>query len=288
MSPLLIFVGLAWALLAVGGVWWLRRTQLQSLSRGRLAEFGAEEAPAPPERAARLSPALRRHRWVALVAALLVGSLLQFVVGLPWMYSLALAVLAGLLAWQLEAMWALRQRRRIEQQLADAVDMLIAAVKAGATLPGAMESSLQHLRSPLYDEFDLMVGRIRLGDNPLEVFFDLTERVPLETFRLFAQTLAVNWSIGGRLAQTLPSIGWASRDRIELGRRMQAMTTQARLPVLSVVAVTYFLAALMWRNDPARMGDFLTSTVGSGLVVFAILMQGVGVVWISRLSQIRF
>ncbi|MEZ6066735.1 MAG: ATPase, T2SS/T4P/T4SS family [Planctomycetaceae bacterium] len=278
---LLMFAGV------VGIVWATHRANAQSVARDRLDEaLSREELDGPA--AASLNRALRRYRWAALVAAGAVGLLLWTMFAFPWPYSLAFGGLAGLLTWQAESVLSERRQRKIEQQLADSIDMMVSAVKSGASLSGALESALEHLSQPLRTEFDLLVGRIRYGDAPLDVFHDLTVRVPLETFRLFSQTLAVNWSIGGRLAQTLANIGRTIRDRIELTRRMQAMTTQARLSVISVVATTYFIAALIWRNDPERMGDFLQSTIGSGLTIFAILMQGLGVVWISKLSRPRF
>ena len=66
------------------------------------------------------------------------------------------------------------------------------------------------------------------------------------------------------------------------------MTTQARLSVVSIMLVTYFIAALMWRNDPDRMSQFLQSMVGQALVAAAIVLQAVGIIWISRLSRPRF
>ncbi|MFV0444251.1 MAG: type II secretion system F family protein [Planctomycetaceae bacterium] len=273
----------------VGGVavvWAMRRAGMQSVARNRLREALTDDE--PPRESTRITPAMRRYRWVSLLVAMWLGLTLWLGFGCPWLYAIAFGLLSGLLAWQVETVVSERRQRRIEQQLADAIDMMVSSVKSGASLLGSLESTLEHVPSPLNAELDLIVGRIRYGDSPLDVFHDLAERVPLETFRLFAQTLAVNWSIGGRLAQTLANIGRTIRDRIELTRRMQAMTTQARLSVISVVGVTYFIAALIWRNDPERMGEFLQSTIGSILTAVAILLQGVGTVWISSLSRPRF
>jgi tight adherence protein B len=188
----------------------------------------------------------------------------------------------------LEEWFFQRRLQKTERQLADSIDMMVAAVKAGAGLQSAMQSTLENTPSPWRQELEEVVGRIRYGDDPVEVLTDLSDRVPLETVRLFAQTLAVNWTVGGRLSQTLANVARTIRDRLELTRRMHAMTTQARLSVVSIIAVTYFIAALMWRNDPERMGGFLSSLVGQGLVATAMILQAVGIVWISRLSTPRF
>jgi len=269
-------------------LWLFRSAMLARLTRERL--WNAESGPADVDDhvPVDLKPAIRRYRWLAVLSGGFVSLGLHFLVGFPWIYSLALGCLTGLIAWQLEATFLAWQTRRLEQQLAEAIDMMIAAVKSGSSLPGALESALTILKDPLRREFDLLVGRVRLGDSPLDALAELEDRVPLETYRLFIQTLSVNWMIGGRLSQTLANVARTIRDRIELNRRLHAMTTQGRLSVISVMVITYFIAALMWRNDPDRMGGFLTSKIGQGIVAMALILQGIGIVWISRISQARF
>ncbi len=178
--------------------------------------------------------------------------------------------------------------QKLEQQLADAIDMMVAAVKSGAGLQAALDSSVNQAKKPWRIEAEQLTRAIRYGEDPLNAFGDLSERLPLESILLFSQTLAVNWRVGGRLAITLANVGRTVRDRIELSRRMNAMTTQARLSVVSVIMVTYFIGALIWRNDPERMTGFLMSTVGQALVSIGMLLQAVGIVWISWMSKPRF
>lgn len=230
----------------------------------------------------------RRFRWLVLLCSLIFWGIMVAGVGLPWSYGSAFTVLFMLIMWQVEDWWFQYRLRKTEQQLAASIDMMVSAVKSGVSLQAAMESAMRYSRAPWKQELQEVVGRIRYGDNPIEVLNDLSQRIPLETVRLFAQTLAVNWSAGGRLSQTLANVGRTIRDRMELTQRMHAMTTQARLSIISVIGVTYFIAAMMWRNDPERMSDFLQSLVGQGMVTTAIVLQAVGIVWISWLSRPHF
>ncbi|MEM9826478.1 MAG: type II secretion system F family protein [Planctomycetota bacterium] len=231
---------------------------------------------------------IRRYLWVAALVAVAVGLLLRFVLDWPIGLALAAAVVVALLGWQVDSMWYNRRVFRLETQLADTIDMMVAAVKAGSSLQSSLESAAVSTRKPLKPELEEVIGRIRYGDDPSEVLVELEERLPLETVRLFSNTLAVNWQVGGRLAQTLANVGRTIRDRIELTRRMHTMSAQARFSVMSILAVTYFLAALVWRNDPSRMRGFLLTTVGQGAVIAAVILQGLGIVWIASLSRIKF
>jgi tight adherence protein B len=232
--------------------------------------------------------ALRRFRFVPWLLAAVLGFSLWYVMAWPIGFAIAIAVVAGLLGWQLEDWWHGKRTDLLENQLADAIDLMVAAVKAGSGLQAALESASGNARRPLKPQLDEVIGRIRLGDDPIESLMGLSDRVPLETFRLFTTALAVNWQVGGRLAQTLANVSRTIRDRIELTRRMNSMSTQARFSVASVLGVTYFLGALIWRNDPQRMQGFLASNFGQYATIAAVILQGLGVVWVARLSKIKF
>ena len=133
-----------------------------------------------------------------------------------------------------------------------------------------------------------VAGRIRLGDDAAEVFRSLAERVPLETFLLFSSALSVHWEVGGKLTSTLTTVGRTIRDRIEVARRIRSNTAQSQFSTLAVIALTYFVAAIVWRNDPERMGEFVRSTVGSWFVAGSVLLQAFGIVWMNWISKPKF
>ncbi|QDS91719.1 Bacterial type II secretion system protein F domain protein [Roseimaritima multifibrata] len=236
----------------------------------------------------RRSPVLMRYWWIGIPVALLIVGLVWFLLSIPWPYLLAFFVMILLCAGQIDAIFVQMRVQKLEQQLADSIDMMVAAVKSGAGLQSALESSVKQARRPWLTEAEQLTQAVRYGDDPVDALGDLSERLPLESVLLFSQTLAVNWRVGGRLALTLANVGRTVRDRIELSRRMNAMTTQARLSVVSVIVVTYFIGALIWRNDPERMTGFLTSMVGQIMVSVGMMLQAVGTVWISWISKPRF
>lgn len=263
----------------------LRRLLAAGRSRERLRSLG-EEAGDEGENWSRWN-SWPRYRWLTPIAGLICGAVLASI-GWPWAYVGVFAFLAFVLAIQLEATWAERRERKVERQLSETLDMMIASVKAGASLTSALESARSAVGRPLQTELDILIGRIRLGDDPQDALLELADRLPLETVRLFAQALAVNWSIGGKLSDTLANVGQTVRDRAELTRRTQAMSTQARLSVVVIIGVTYFIAALMWRNDPPRFTEFLVSTVGQTAASVAVAAQAIGTLWVAKLSQPKF
>jgi Flp pilus assembly protein TadB len=165
---------------------------------------------------------------------------------------------------------------------------MVGAMRAGASVPASLDSALQETREPLKYELQGVLDRLRYGDEPRSVFRILAQRVPLETFRLLAATLSTHWDVGGSLAPTLASVGRTVRDRIEVSRRIRSLTMQSRVSTIAVLAATYFIAVVMWRNDPVRMQEFLSTSLGRSLVVAAMLLQAFGIVWAARIGKIKF
>jgi tight adherence protein B len=196
--------------------------------------------------------------------------------------------MVGFLGGLLDGMWLARQEALIEQQLSSAIDLMVGALYAGASVPSAVEIALRETKSPLAPQLEEVLGRLRYGDDPIAVFRGLAKRVPLDNFRLFATSLAVHWEVGGSLAPTLSTVGRTIRDRIEIARRIRSMTTQSRVSTMAVLGTTYFIGLLMWRNDPQRMAEFLTNSVGKALVSGALILEAVGIVWASHIGKVKF
>jgi tight adherence protein B len=229
-----------------------------------------------------------RHRYVPPVVAVAAALLLSLFVGLPLDVSAAAGALFGVMTHLAEEYQGEQQTALIESQLATAIYLMVGSLRAGASLLSAFESALEEVGAPLRPYFQEVAGRIRLGDDPRAAVSDLQVHVPLETFRLFATSLAIHWEVGGSLATTLSSVGRTVRDRIELARRVRAQSVEAHASVGVVLLITYVLGFLMWRTNPDRLNVFLGSSIGTMVVAGVIAMQAVGLIWMSRLNKTTF
>jgi tight adherence protein B len=217
-----------------------------------------------------------------------VALVLSFAVGLPLDVSAAAGALFGVMTHLAEEYHGEQQTSIIETQLATAIYLMVGSLRAGASLLSAFESALEEVGPPLRPYFQEVAGRIRLGDDPRAAVSDLQVHVPLETFRLFATSLAIHWEVGGSLATTLSTVGRTVRDRIELARRVRAQSVEAHASVGVVLLITYILGFLMWRTNPDRLNAFLGSSIGTMVVAGVIGMQAVGLIWMSRLNKTAF
>ncbi len=277
--------------LAAGALYLWFRERARRLSSDRLAALiGAaartEEQENPPQRTIRSFPP--RYRFASYSAGLVAAAALWLVAGLPLEVAGAAGILAGVLAHLIEDHIGDQKAALIEGQLASAIYLMVGSLRAGASLLAAFESALEEVGPPLRPYFQEVAGRIRLGDDPRTAVSDLQRYIPLETFRLFATSLAIHWEVGGSLATTLSTVGQTVRDRIELSRRVRAQGVESHASVGVVMAIAYVLAFLMWRTNPDRLDAFVRTGVGTALVAGVITLQAVGLVWMSRLTRSTF
>jgi Flp pilus assembly protein TadB len=284
MSEVLVGGGVALGAGVAAWYWWARR-RLHELSLDRLSEpFTGSEEEDFVETPAGLKPGFG---WVGPLLAVVVGLALHFVAGMSGAIaasiSLALLVISGLMVGKLVQ----RRSVQLEEQLTESLDLIVASLHAGSGVLDALDTAAQEVREPLRGHLRDLVGSIRLGDSPRAALEDLSERVPLESFRLFTFALAVHEETGGSLAPTLATVARSVRDRIDIKRRIRSEVTQAQGSVFGILLITYAIGFVTWRTDPARVEGFMGSDTGASLFAAAVMLQAVGIYWMRRLTHIR-
>ncbi|MGB0910718.1 MAG: type II secretion system F family protein [Nitrospirales bacterium] len=229
-----------------------------------------------------------RHRWVPLILSSGVLVLLILFADVPLPFSLAVCLLTGVVSYLIEGQFVKRQLEVIEQQLADSIDLIVGLLQSGMALPKSLEMAMHETGEPFKPFLKDIVGRIRLGDDPQTVIQQLAHQIPLETFQLFSSILSVQWWSGGSVANTLLNVSTVVRSRMELDRRIRTQSVESQLSVLSILLITYGLAFLMWHVNPEAMETFLSTSMGAYLGSMAIVAQTIGIVWITKLSEIKF
>ncbi len=235
----------------------------------------------------RVKPFAQRQYLIPILFAILVALILVFIASWPLNVSIGLAFAVCLMGLELDAWFYETRLTKIESQLADSIDLLVASLGAGSSLQASLVQAADYTENPLKSEFTELVARLRLGDSPVDAFSLLEKRVPTETFQLLATSLVVNWQVGGGLSETLSGVGKTVRDRLAISRQVRTLSTQGRLTTITVICVVWFMAAMMWQSDEGRFLAFVNSTEGSWLMTAVLLLQGIGIALVSKISRPR-
>jgi len=267
----------------------MHQVQLRALALDRFQTLDFVEPIAEqPTEGARQRPVIKRYLWLPWICGAIASVLVFWLVGLSAVISLTMGLIVALLLVIVEVWNAQRQAAKLEEQLAEAIDLMIGTLGAGAGLSTSMSVVIEELRDPLRSQFKELLGRINFGDDARLVFAQLAARIPLDTYLLFASALSVHWEVGGNLTPTLSAVGQTIRDRLEIARRIRSNATQSDISTIAILGLTYFIALVMWRNSPAQMEAFVTSPTGEFFVAGSMLLQAVGIVWMHWMSRPKF
>jgi tight adherence protein B len=108
------------------------------------------------------------------------------------------------------------RRRRFEEQLPEAVELLDRSLRGGDTLSGALAAVAQQMPDPLGSEFGVVVDEITYGRAPDAALARLERRVDLPDLRYLTLAVQIRSGADGNLAAALDGLAKAMRDQFRM------------------------------------------------------------------------
>ena len=163
-----------------------------------------------------------------------------FAAGFPVLTAFLLAALLVGGAWFLPPVELRRRRtarlRRIDRQLSDLVDFLVATVEAGVGFTSALHSAARRFEAPLGEELRLTVQEEMMGLGPEEALRNFLARCNTPMTRSFVRSILQAETLGVPIGQILRSLATELRKR-----RRQAAEEQAHKAPVKIVFPLAFL-----------------------------------------------
>jgi tight adherence protein B len=188
--------------------------------------------------------------------------------------------------------WLGRKTRKrmaaFEQQLPDAIDMLVSALKSGYSFHAATNFLGQELGEPLGPEFARMYDEQRLGIEARQALLNLQERVGTIDIRMFVTALLIQRETGGNLSEVLTNTGTVMRERVQVRGALETLTAEAKLSarLLALLPVAVFFALSL--ISPEFTGAFTASRVGQLMLLGAAVSVMVGYSIMMKIANIEY
>jgi len=201
--------------------------------------------------------------------------------------GLAIAVAAG--ACPAIYVFQKRQRRfdRIRSQLPDALDLMVAAIRAGHSLGSAMGMVAKEGSDPVRGEFRQCFDEQNFGLDLRTAMSNLIHRVPIHDMRIISAGILVQKDAGGNLAEILEKVGYLIREDFRLQRQVGVHTAQGRLTGYVLAALPVILGFAMYMLNPAQMSLLWTRPLGQKMLYGSIVSTVIGMYLIRRIVRIR-
>ena len=181
------------------------------------------------------------------------------------------------------------QRRRLNafnNQLSDALNLLVNGLRSGYSMLQAMEAVSEELPPPISVEFARVVQEVALGLSYEEALDNLVRRIRSDDLELMVTAINVQHEVGGNLAEILDTISYTIRERVRIQGEIKVLTGQTMLSGYIVgflpVAITLLLF-LMSRDYIMRM---FQTTCGWMMLATIVILVGSGFFAIQKIVHI--
>lgn len=147
--------------------------------------------------------------------------------GLPVRLLMGVAIgVGGVYTWV--NMKAKKRISLIEEQLPDAVELIVRSLRTGYPFSSAISIVSKEIKDPLATEFGVIADEATYGRDVGEALKHMAERLDIQDMRFLAVAVAIQQQSGGNLAEVLEGLAKVIRARFRLFRRVKAITAEAQ------------------------------------------------------------
>lgn len=116
----------------------------------------------------------------------------------------------------------------IEEQLPDAVELMVRSLKVGHPFASAVQIVAKEVKDPLGTEFGVIADESAYGRDVGEALKEMAELLDMQDMRFLAVAVTIQQQAGGNLAEILAGLAKVIRARFRLFRRVKAITAEAK------------------------------------------------------------
>lgn len=183
------------------------------------------------ERAQKAAIAFSPKQLIMIMAGLSVGAFMALTIGTetepPVRALLSVAIgVGGVFFWVTSK--ANKRMAMIEEQLPDAVELMVRSLKVGHPFGNAISIVSREVQDPLASEFGVIADESAYGRDVGEALKDMAERLDMQDLRFLAVAVTIQQQSGGNLAEILAGLAKVIRARFRLFRRVKAITAEAK------------------------------------------------------------
>ena len=230
---------------------------------------------------------VRSGEFVVLsVVAFVVGAVLGAALLRSWMLGLIVGAVCGMGPTIALRMALKRRTEKMREQLPDVLTVLASSLRAGHSFMQALDTVAREIPQPAATEFQRVVAEIRLGRPIEEALEALATRVGSADFKWAVLAVNIQREVGGNLAEILDNVADTLRERAMMRRQIKVLTAEGRLSAWVLVALPIGIAVYMFAVNPDYIGLLVTTKTGWYMSGTAVILLGLGVVWMRKIVDI--
>jgi tight adherence protein B len=231
---------------------------------------------------------LRTPEFVYIIAgAALLGCLI--VAAFTRSAPLILAGLAGgLLPYLFVGFKARKRVKAFENQLPDLLLTMAAGLKAGHSFRQALQSVVDEDQPPASKELKRVLTETRLGRPMDEALVEMAQRLGSKNFEFVITAVSIQRQVGGSLASLFDMVADTVRNRQQFAKKIKGLTAMGRASAYVLIALPFFVAALLTLLNPDYMRPLWHTGTGHKLIVLMFVMMTFGSLVLRKIVNFRY
>ncbi len=185
-------------------------------------------------------------------------------------------------------LWYLKRQRDIlfNIQLVDALVNISNSLRAGFSLPQALELVHREMANPMSQEIRLVCQELRLGLPVEEALENLYKRMPLADVDLVVTAIAIVRDVGGNLTEVFDNIAHTIRERQRIEGKIRALTAQGKSQAIVICAMPFAIFAGMHLIVPEEARLLYTTPIGWVIIGSVLVWMSIGAYFIYKIVNI--
>jgi tight adherence protein B len=197
-------------------------------------------------------------------------------VAVPIVVRMTLEVMAG------------RRRQAFADQLDDSLQLMASSLRAGHSLLQALASVAREAEAPTSIEFARIINETRVGLQLSAALDETARRMRSEDFNWVTQAIAINREVGGNLAEVLDGVGETIRERNQIRRQVETLSSEGKLSAYVLMALPLGIGGFLSFSNPEYMLKFTQSLTGYGLILLSVVLLVIGGIWLRKIVKFTF
>jgi tight adherence protein B len=178
--------------------------------------------------------------------------------------------------------WAIafRRQRRVKaflEELPNALDVIVRAVKSGLPLNDAVRLIASESPEPVRGEFRRVVESQQLGLSLPEAMLRMPETMPCAEASFFGIVIQIQSQAGGNLSEALGNLSKVLRDRKKMKAKVQALSMEAKASAVIIGALPFIVALLVYLSSPTYIMPLFTTSTGHLILLLSGIWMSMGI-----------
>jgi tight adherence protein B len=174
---------------------------------------------------------------------------------------------------------------KFERQMPDAMEILARSLRAGHTLPSAIELLGEEMGPPMGTEMRIAYEEQRYGLSVSESLLNMLQRVDSMDLKYFVSAVIIQQETGGNLAELMENIAHVIRSRLNFKAKLRGLIAPARLSATVMIVTPVVVFFIMLIVAPYYERVLFESSLGRKLMIAGIFLTFFGAIVLRRLIR---